>query len=107
MNKKALRATIDSALAAGRQALSAPESQKLCDAYGIPTPKQGLATTAAEAAKLAARLGFPVVLKIVSDDILHKTEAGGVMVGLENAAAVRRAFDQLVKNARGYKKNAA
>jgi acetyl coenzyme A synthetase (ADP forming)-like protein len=56
---------------------------------------------------MAARLGFPVVLKIVSDDILHKTEAGGVLVGLENASAVRRAFDQLVKNARGYKKNAA
>jgi acetyl coenzyme A synthetase (ADP forming)-like protein len=107
MNKKALRTTIDSALAAGRRALSAPEAQKLCDAYGIPTPRQGVATSAAEAAKLAARLGFPVVLKIVSDDILHKTEAGGVMVGLENAAAVRRAFDQLVKNARGYKKNAA
>ena len=82
MNKKALRTTINSALAAGRRALSAPEAQQLCDAYGIPTPKQGLATTAADAAKLAARFGFPVVLKIVSDDILHKTEAGGVIVGL-------------------------
>jgi acetyl coenzyme A synthetase (ADP forming)-like protein len=107
MNKKALRTTIDSALAAGRRALSAPEAQQLCDAYGIPTPKQSLAKTSAEAARMAARLGFPVVLKIVSDDILHKTEAGGVLVGLENASAVRRAFDQLVKNARGYKKNAA
>ena len=76
MNKKSLRALIDNALAAGRRALSAPEAQQLCDAYGIPTPKQGLAKTAAEAAKLAARFGFPVVLKIVSDDILHKTEAG-------------------------------
>ena len=107
MNKSTLRATINSALAAGRPALSAPEAQQLCDAYGIPTPKQGLATTAAEAAKLAARFGFPVVLKIVSDDILHKTEAGGVMVGLGAAGDVRRAFDQLVKNAKRYKKNAA
>ncbi len=106
MNKKALRTTINSALAAGRQALSAPEAQQLCDAYGIPTPKSGLATTAADAAKLAARFGFPVVLKIVSDDILHKTEAGGVIVGLGNAADVRRGFDQLVKNAKRYKKNA-
>jgi acetyl coenzyme A synthetase (ADP forming)-like protein len=47
-----------------------------------------------------------VVLKIVSDDILHKTEAGGVLVGLEDTSSVRRAFDQLVKNARGYKKDA-
>ena len=107
MNKKTLRATINSALAAGRQALSAPEAQQLCDAYGIPTPKQALAKTAAEAAKTATRFGFPVVLKIVSDDILHKTEAGGVIVGLGNAANVRRAFDRLVKNARSYKKNAS
>jgi acetyl coenzyme A synthetase (ADP forming)-like protein len=105
MNKKSLRALIDSALAAGRRALSAPEGQLLCDAYGIPTPKQALAKTAAEAAKIAARLKFPVVLKIVSDDILHKTEAGGVIVGLESAADVRRAFDRLVKNAKDYKKN--
>ncbi len=106
MNKKAFRTTINSALAAGRQALSAPEAQQLCDEYGIATPKQGLATTAADAAKLAARFGFPVVLKIVSDDILHKTEAGGVIVGLGNAADVRGGFDQLVKNAKRYKKNA-
>ena len=65
------------------RALSAPEAQQLCDAYGIPTPKQGFAKTAAEAVKLAARLRYPVVLKIVSHDILHKTEAGGVIVGLE------------------------
>jgi acetyl coenzyme A synthetase (ADP forming)-like protein len=107
MNKNALRTTINSALAAGRQALSAPEAQQFCAAYGIPTPKQGLATSAAEAVKLAARFGFPVVLKIVSDDILHKTEAGGVIVGLGSAAQVRRGFDQLVKNAKRYKKNAA
>ncbi|MGH7797536.1 MAG: acetate--CoA ligase family protein [Candidatus Binatia bacterium] len=107
MNKNALRATIKSALAAGRRALSAPEAQQLCDAYGIPTPKQGLAKSAAEAAKIASRLRFPVVLKIVSDDILHKTEARGVIVGLKNASDVRRAFDQLVRNAKGYKKNAS
>ncbi|MGH7854711.1 MAG: acetate--CoA ligase family protein, partial [Candidatus Binatia bacterium] len=106
MNQKTLRTTIRSAIAAGRQALSVPEAQQLCEAYGIPTPKQGLAKTAAEAAKIASRFGFPVVLKIVSDDILHKTEASGVIVGVENAAEVRRGFDQLVKNAKRYKKNA-
>jgi acetyl coenzyme A synthetase (ADP forming)-like protein len=98
---------INSALAAGRRALSAPEAQQLCDAYGVPTPRQGLAKTSAEAVKMAARLRFPVVLKIVSDDILHKTEAGGVIVGVENGADVKRAFDQLVKNAKSYKKNAS
>jgi len=107
MNKNALRPLIDQARAAGCAALTAPEAQRICDAYGIPTPKQGLAKTAAEAAKLASRFGYPVVLKIVSHDILHKTEAGGVIVGLETATAVRRAFDQLVKSAKRYKKDAS
>jgi acetyl coenzyme A synthetase (ADP forming)-like protein len=107
MNKKTLRALIDSARAAGRRALSAPEAKKLCDAYGIPVPKQGLATTAAEAAKIASRLGFPVAMKIVSDEILHKTEAGGVIVGVESAADARRAFARIVKSAKAYQKNAS
>jgi acetyl coenzyme A synthetase (ADP forming)-like protein len=107
MNKKALRALIDAALSSGRNALTAPEAQQLCDAYGIPTPKQGLARTAAEAAKIASSLRFPVVLKIVSHDILHKTEAGGVIVGLDKPSDVRRAFARLVKNAKAYRKNAA
>ena len=107
MNKKILRTAIDSALARGRRALSAPEAQQFCEAYGIPTPQQSMAKTAGEAAKIGSRLGFPVVLKIVSDDILHKTEAGGVIVGLEDATSVRRAFEQLLKNAQAYRKNAA
>ena len=107
MNKTTLRALIATAHSTGRRALNAPEAQLLCDAYGIPTPKQALAKTPAEAAKIASRLRFPVVLKIVSDDILHKTEAGGVIVGLESAADVRRAFVRLVKNAKGYKNNAS
>ena len=51
-------------------------------------------------------MGFPVVLKIVSDDILHKTEAGGVIVGLENVADVRAGFERLVNNAKQYKSDA-
>ncbi len=107
LEKKSLRTLIDSVRKSGRRALSAPEAQQLCAAYAIPTPKQGLAKSAAEAAKIAARLRFPVVLKIVSDDILHKTEAGGVFVGLKSAGEVRRAYDRLVKNAKAYKKNAS
>ena len=106
MDKKSVRAVIDGARKVGRRALSGPEAKKLCDAYGIPVPKEGLAKTADEAAKIANRLRFPVVMKIVSDDILHKTEAGGVVVGLESAADVKRAFAQIVKNAKSYKKNA-
>jgi len=107
MNQKSLRALIDNARAAGRAALTAPEAELFCDEYDIPTPKQGLAKTSAEAVKLAGRFGFPVVLKIVSNDILHKTEAGGVITGVASAAEVRRGFDELVKNAKRYRKNAA
>src|SRR5918997_6610997 len=106
MNNKNLRATINSALTAGRRALTAPEAQQLCEAYGISTPKQAMATSASEAAQVAAKLGFPVVLKIVSDDILHKTEAGGVLVGIGNAADVQAGFEQLVRNAKQYKSDA-
>jgi acetyl coenzyme A synthetase (ADP forming)-like protein len=107
MNQKTLRALIDNARSAGRVALGAPEAQLFCDRYGISTPKQGLAKTSTEAVKLAGRFGFPVVLKIVSDDILHKTEAGGVITGVGSAAEVRRSFDELIKNAKRYRKNAA
>ncbi len=86
MNKNALRALIGTALSNGGRALSAPEAQWLCDAYGIPTPKQGFAKTATEAVKIATRLRFPVALKIVSSDILHKTEAGGVLLDLQPLA---------------------
>jgi acetyl coenzyme A synthetase (ADP forming)-like protein len=105
MNDEGLRTVINSALAARRRALTAPEAQQFCETYGISTPKQALATTASKAAEVAAALGFPVVLKIVSGDILHKTEAGGVIVGLENAADVRAGFEQLVNNAKQYNSN--
>ena len=81
-NKTAVRKVLDAAKAEGRTSLTAPEGKKVCDAYGIPVPKEGLAKTAAEAAKLATAMGYPVVMKVVSPQILHKTEAGGVIVGV-------------------------
>lgn len=92
--------------AAGRTSLTAPEGKAVCDAYGIPVPKEGVAATAAEAAKLATKIGYPVVLKIVSPQILHKTEAGGVLVGVKSAADVRRGFATIVASARKYNRKA-
>ena len=69
-------------------------------------PKEGVATTAAAAAKLASGMGYPVVLKIVSPDILHKTEAGGVLVGVKNAADVKAGFAKILANAKKYDKKA-
>ena len=90
-DKNAVRKILDKAKADGRTSLTAPEGKLVCDAYGIPVPKEGVATSAAEAAKLAAGMGFPVVLKIVSPEILHKTEAGGVHRRRQERAGRREA----------------
>ena len=89
-----------------RTSLTAPEGKLVCDAYGIPVPKEGVAKSAADAAKLAAGMGFPVVMKIVSPDILHKTEAGGVMVGVKTADEAEKAYDTILANAKKYKADA-
>ncbi len=68
--------------------------------YGFIAPQGGIATTADDAAALAARLGFPLVLKIVSSDILHKTDVGGVQLGCSSQEEVRTAFSRIVENVR-------
>ena len=105
-NKKEVRRILDRAKAEGRTSLTAPEGKGVCDAYAIPVPKEGVAATAAEAAKLATKLGYPVVLKIVSPQILHKTEAGGVLVGVKNAADVRKGFAKIMTSAKKYDRKA-
>ncbi|HEY8053520.1 MAG TPA: acetate--CoA ligase family protein [Steroidobacteraceae bacterium] len=101
-DKTAVRKILDQAKAAGRTSLTAPEAKGICEAYGITVPQEGVATSSADAAQLAARIGFPVVMKIVSPQILHKTEAGGVVVGVRNAQAAQEAFTSIVANARRY-----
>lgn len=98
----AVREVVDAALAEGRTVLTAPEAKRIADAYGIPVPAEALAESVDEAVAFADRIGFPVVLKIVSPDIVHKTDAGGVRVGLASAAEVRGAFTAIVANARTY-----
>src|SRR3982750_1905117 len=105
-NKNEVRHIIDKAKGEGRTSLTAPEGKLVCDAYGIAVPKEGVATSAAEATKLASGMGFPVVLKIVSPEILHKTEAGGVLVGLKNADEVARGYETILANAKKYKGDA-
>lgn len=105
-HKDIVRHILDHVKAEGRNALTAPEGKLICDVYGIAVPKEGVATTAADAAQLASEIGFPVVLKIVSPDILHKTEAGGVLVGLANAEQVTQGFATIMENAKRYNANA-
>jgi acetyl coenzyme A synthetase (ADP forming)-like protein len=105
-SKDAVRKILDAVKADKRTSLTAPEGKLVCDAYGIPVPKEGVATSAADAAKIAAGMGFPVVMKIVSPDILHKTEAGGVVVGVKTAADAEKAYADILANARKYKSDA-
>src|SRR4030088_2059011 len=101
-SKDAVRKILDAVKADKRTSLTAPEGKLVCDAYGIAVPKEGVATSAAEAAKIASGMGFPVVLKIVSPEILHKTEAGGVMVGVKSANEVEKGFATIMANAKKY-----
>jgi len=101
-----VRQILDEARAAGRALLSPTDARTICQAYGIPVPGDGLAANADEAANLANGFGYPVVLKIASQDIAHKTDAGGVLVGLADEAAVRAGYETIVANARRYRADA-
>jgi acetyl coenzyme A synthetase (ADP forming)-like protein len=105
-DKGAVEGVLEQVKAEGRTSLTAPEAKAVCDAYGIPLPQEGLANSAAEAAKLADDIGYPVVMKIVSADILHKTEAGGVRVGVTDADAATAAYDEILANAKAYNADA-
>ena len=105
-DKATVRAILDAVKLAGRESLTAPEGKRVCDAYGISVPQEGVANSAADSEKLAMAMGFPVVMKIVSPDILHKTEAGGVVVGIPNAQEASKAYQTIIENAKKYKADA-
>jgi acetyltransferase len=86
----------------GRVSIADFEARQIMTAYGLPIPKSDLAETPENAIELARKIGYPVVLKIASPDILHKTDVGGVKVGLRNAEEVRDAFELIVYRAQRY-----
>jgi acetyl coenzyme A synthetase (ADP forming)-like protein len=99
---EAVHAVLEHVRVEGRTSLTAPEAKRVCDAYGIAVPQEGLATSSGDAVSIADEIGYPVVLKIVSPDILHKTEAKGVLVGLATADEVAAGFETILRNARAY-----
>ncbi len=102
LDHAAVRRTIDQALAEGRLSIGEAEARQVLTACRLRIPPSELAATPEEAVDLAARIGYPVVLKIASPDILHKTDVGGVRVGLEDADDVRDAFDLITYRAQRY-----
>jgi acetate---CoA ligase (ADP-forming) subunit beta len=87
---------IETARAEGRSLLNEVESKQLLEAAGIPTTSARLARSADEAAAMATEIGYPVVLKILSQDIAHKSDVGGVALGLTDADAVRRGYEKMM-----------
>ena len=82
------------------------EAREVLRAYGVDLAPHYLAATADEAAAMWEKIGGKAVMKIVSPDILHKTDAGGVALNIESAGAAREAFERLVANGRNYKADA-
>ncbi|MEM3577533.1 MAG: acetate--CoA ligase family protein [Candidatus Bathyarchaeia archaeon] len=83
-----------------------PEAKTVCMEYGIPVTKFSIAKNEDEAVKSAKAIGFPVVLKIVSPDIIHKSDVGGVVVGLKTVDEVRSAYRQIIQNVKKHKADA-
>jgi acetyltransferase len=94
------RAVIRTALAAGREELSEPESKRLLAAYGIPVVRTAMVSTVDAAIGAAAEIGYPVVVKIVSPQISHKSDVGGVALDLDSADEVRAAATAMLRRAR-------
>lgn len=104
MRMKTAKKVFETALAEGRTYILENEAKDIMRAYGIPIPAYDTATTADDAASKAKKIGFPVVLKVLSKDILHKSDAGGVKINLKDEGEVKKAFHEIVDNAIKYGK---
>ncbi|TFF91032.1 acetyl-CoA synthetase, partial [Candidatus Thorarchaeota archaeon] len=92
------------ALGEGRTFVLEHEAKDIMSSYGIPVPPYATAASADDAVKKSKEIGYPVVLKILSKDILHKSDAGGVKINLNTEDEVREAFDEIMSNAKDYGK---
>jgi len=104
--RKAAMEFISMARADGRDSLTEIEAKGVFTAYGLPVTRTELAKTEEEAVTIGKKIGFPLVLKIVSPDILHKSDAGGVKVNIKDEAGIRDAFKTIIANAKAYKADA-
>lgn len=105
-NKKKVGQIFAKVRAEGRKNLLEEEGQEVLKAYGVPLPKSILATKDREAVSAAKKIGHPVVMKIASPQIIHKSDAGGVKVGLKTPQEVKKAFREIIKNAKKYDRKA-
>ncbi|MCD6484867.1 MAG: acetate--CoA ligase family protein [Candidatus Odinarchaeota archaeon] len=98
MNTKIAREIIENAIREGRVYLNEIESKKIAAAYDIPVVKIDVAKSVDEAKNLANKIGYPVVLKIFSPDVLHKSDVGGVKINLKSESDVEKAYNEIMDN---------
>ena len=107
VDKQRVKVLFDNIAQQGRKNVLEEEGYEVLSSYGFSTPRSFLGTTEEECTRAARHeIGYPVVMKIVSPDIIHKSDAGGVKVGLKNDNEVRAAFKEISNNAKKYKSNA-
>ena len=103
---KLAREIIAKVRAEGRTGLTEIESKKIFASFGLPTVRTELVTSEDDAVEMAENVGYPIVMKIVSPDILHKSDAGGVKVNVKDEAGVRETYNMILNNAKAYKPDA-
>ncbi len=99
-DRSTVRAAISHAQAAGRTFITEHSASRIAAAYGIAVPAGGIAEDLLAARTLAADVGYPVVLKIASPDILHKSDIGGIMLGIADEAALDAAYEEIIRGVR-------
>lgn len=100
VDREAVRKILEGVRNEGRNYVYESEAMVILSAYGIPVPRSAIATTEEECLQLSRQIGYPIVLKITSPDIVHKVDVGGVILGLKNEIEVEEAFHQLMQNIR-------
>ncbi len=106
VNREKAEEIIKNVLSSGRKLLTEPEAKQVFAAYGLPVPKGKMAKTEDEAVNIAHEVEYPVVMKIVSPQIIHKSDAGGVKVNLNSDEEVKQAYKEIIENAKKYDPNA-
>lgn len=96
----------ENAKAEGRNFLLEYEAKTVCKEYGIPITELKISKTAEEAAKFSDEIGYPAVLKIISPDVIHKVDVGGVILNIGSREEAKKAFNKIVENVKKHKPNA-
>ena len=107
MRDEAVNKIFSTAKAEGRDFLFEHEAKNLCALYSLPVTRITVEETEDDAVEAAKRLGFPVVLKIVSPQVLHKSDAGGVLIDIKDEAGVREGYKTIMDNVKAYAPDAA